>query len=153
MARILSLRRFGQLFSYGLIMAAGTLGVLYDDLKTGVSGADPTHATTLAFTTFVLFQVFNVFNARAEKGTAFNRHFFANRWLWLAVFGVIMLQIGVIHYPPAQLIFHTSALARQDWLIAVSVAASVLVIEELRKVLLTMPFLVMAVRNKYASNY
>jgi Ca2+-transporting ATPase len=33
--RILSLRRFGNLFSYGLTMAAGTLGVLYYGLQTG----------------------------------------------------------------------------------------------------------------------
>ncbi len=130
-ARILSLRRFGNLFSYGLTMAVGTLGMLYYGLKTGES----LHAATLAFTTFVLFQVFNVFNARAEKGTTFNRHFCANRWLWLAIFGVILLQILVIHWPPAQRIFHTTALTPTDWLMAVGVAGSVLVIEELRKLL------------------
>ncbi|MDI1230805.1 MAG: calcium-translocating P-type ATPase, PMCA-type [Methylobacter sp.] len=136
-SRILSLRRFGNLFSYGLIMAIGTLGILYYDLQIGesLSGTGAAHATTLAFTTFVLFQVFNVFNARAEKGTTFNRHFCANRWLWLAIFGVVLLQILVIHWPIAQLIFHTTALTKLDWLMAVGVAASVLVVEELRKLL------------------
>jgi Ca2+-transporting ATPase len=129
-ARILSLRRFGNLFSYGLTMAVGTLGVLYYGLQTGEA-----YATTLAFTTFVLFQMFNVFNARSEKGTTFNRHFCANQWLWLAILGVILLQILVIHWPPAQLIFHTTALTQMDWLIAVGVAASVLILEELRKLL------------------
>ncbi len=131
-ARILSLRRFGNLFSYGLVMAAGTLGMLSYGLQTGASP----HAATLAFTTFVLFQVFNVFNARAEKGTTFNRHFCANRLLWLAIFGVMLLQIVVIHWPPAQLIFHTTALTPTDWLMAFGVAASVLVVEEVRKILL-----------------
>ncbi|TAN70311.1 MAG: calcium-translocating P-type ATPase, PMCA-type [Methylobacter sp.] len=130
-ARILSLQRFGNLFSYGLIMAVGTLGVLYYALQSGESR----HAETLAFTTFVLFQVFNVFNARSEKGTTFNRHFYANRLLWLAIFGVILLQILVIHWPPAQLVFHTTALTQPDWLLAVGVAVSVLVVEELRKLL------------------
>ena len=128
-ARILSLQRFGNLFSYGLIMAVGTLGVLYYDLQQGQSR----HAATLAFTTFVLFQVFNVFNARAEKGTTFNRYFFANRLLWLAIFGVFLFQISVIHWPPAQLIFRTTALTWMDWLTALGVAASVLVFEEVRK--------------------
>ncbi|MGZ8222185.1 MAG: HAD-IC family P-type ATPase, partial [Methylobacter sp.] len=130
-ARILSLRRFGNLFSYGLTMAVGTLGILYYGLQTGESS----HAETLAFTTFVLFQVFNVFNARSEKGTTFNRHFCANRWLWLAIFGVILLQILVIHWPLAQLIFHTTALTQLDWLMAVGVAATVLIFEEVRKLL------------------
>jgi Ca2+-transporting ATPase len=146
-ARILSLPRFYNLFSYGLIMAAGTLGILYYGLHAGVSHiagghaaslpeTGKAHAATLAFTTFVLFQVFNVFNARAEKGTTFNRHFCANRLLWLAIFGVILLQMLVIHWPPAQLIFHTTALTLPDWLLATGVAASVLIVEELRKVLL-----------------
>ena len=147
-AHILSLQRFGNLFSYGLTMAIGTLGVLYYGLQTGElhlagdgvyaaslpeTGAE--HATTLAFTTFVLFQVFNVFNARAEKGSTFNRNFFANRMLWLAIAGVILLQILVIHWPPAQAIFHTTALTQLEWLIAAGVAASVLILEELRKLL------------------
>ncbi|MDF1584459.1 MAG: HAD-IC family P-type ATPase [Methyloprofundus sp.] len=134
-SRILSLWRFGNLFSYGLIMAVGTLGILYYDLQIGEnqSGIGVAHATTLAFTTFVLFQVFNVFNARAEKGTAFNRYFCTNRLLWLAIFCVVLLQILVIHWPPAQLIFHTTALTPMDWLIAVGIAASVLIVEELRK--------------------
>ena len=53
--------------------------------------------------------------------------------LWLAIFGVILLQILVIHWPPAQRIFHTTALTPTDWLIAAGVAGSVLVFEELRK--------------------
>jgi len=140
-ARILSLRRFGNLFSYGLTMAIGTVGVLYYDLQAdgvhaaSLSGAGLRHATTLAFTTFVLFQVFNVFNARSEKGTAFNRHFCSNRMLWLAIFGVISLQVLVIHWPPAQAIFHTTTLTQTDWLIATGVAAFVLILEELRKFL------------------
>lgn len=132
-ARILSLRRFGNLLSYGLTMAVGTLGVLYYGLQTG--NAD--HAKTLAFTTFVLFQVFNVFNARSEKETAFNGYFFANRILWLSILGVILLQILVIHWPPAQLIFRTTALTYSDWLIAGCVAGSILVLEEFRKLLQT----------------
>ncbi len=130
-ARILSLRRFGNLFSYGLTMATGTLGVLYYGLQTG----EPHHATTLAFTTFVLFQVFNVFNARSEKNSTFNKHFFANRMLWLALASVILLQILVIYWPPAQTLFHTTALTQPDWLMAIGVSASILLLEELRKLL------------------
>ena len=130
-ARILSWRRFGNLFSYGLTMAIGTLGVLYYGLQTG----ETSHASTLAFNTFVLFQVFNVFNARSENGSAFNKHFFANKMFWLAIASVILLQIPVIHWPPAQAIFHTVALTPADWLIAASVASSALIFEELRKVL------------------
>ncbi|MCL7423042.1 MAG: calcium-translocating P-type ATPase, PMCA-type [Methylobacter sp.] len=130
-ARILSWRRLGNLFSYGLTMAIGTLAVLYYGLRNGQAE----HAATLAFTTFVLFQVFNVFNARAEKITTFNRHFFANRMLWLAISGVVLLQLLVIHWPPAQAVFRTTTLTPTDWLIAAGVASSVLILEEARKFL------------------
>ncbi|MDP2903032.1 MAG: HAD-IC family P-type ATPase [Methylovulum sp.] len=129
--RILSLKRFSNLFSYGLTMAVGTLGVLSMDLQNGTI----LHATTLAFTTFVLFQVVNVFNARTEKGSAFNRHFFTNKLLWLAIFTVVLLQILVIHWPLAQHVFHTTDLTLTDWLIASTVALSVLALEEGRKLL------------------
>jgi Ca2+-transporting ATPase len=130
-ARILSLRRFGNLFTYGLTMTVGTLGVLFYALPRG----DAEHANAFAFTTFVLFQVFNVFNARSEKSSAFTGHFFANKMLWLTLCGVCLLQILVIHWTPAQRLFHTTALTVNDWLIAVAVASSVLILEELRKLL------------------
>jgi len=130
-ARILSLSRLGNLFCYGITMAIGTLGILFYDLKTNSSQ----HATSMAFTSFVLFQLFNVFNARSEKYSTFNRYFFANKMLWLAIISMILLQILVINWPPAQTIFNTTALTQLDWLIAVAVASSILVLEELRKLL------------------
>lgn len=110
--RILSLRRLGNLFTYGLTMAIGTLGVLIYDLQLN----DANHATSLAFTTFVLFQVFNAFNARAEKGSAFNRHFFANKALWSSIVGVVLLQITIVQWSATETIFHTTALSTMDWL-------------------------------------
>lgn len=131
-APILSWRRLGNLFSYGLTMAIGTLAILHYYRQNGQTE----RAGTLAFTTFVLFQAFNVFNARAEKTTTFNRHFLANRMLWLAIASVVLLQILAVHWPPAQAVFHTVALTATDWLIAVVVASSVLLLEESRKFLL-----------------
>lgn len=64
--------------AYGITMMVGTLAVLYYGLHTGTEQ----RALTLAFTTFVLFQFFNVFNARTEKGTFFNAHFFDNMMFW-----------------------------------------------------------------------
>jgi Ca2+-transporting ATPase len=130
-ARILSWHRIGNLLGYGLTMAIGTLGVLYYGLQTGSAA----HASTWAFNTFVLFQIFNAFNARAEKTTTFNSHFFANRWFWLAIVSVLLLQAVIIHWSPAERIFHTSPLNLTEWLIAAGIASTVLVFEEVRKLL------------------
>jgi Ca2+-transporting ATPase len=128
-ARILTWRRLGVLAFWGVIMAAGTLGML----AWGMANGTREWALTLAFTTFILFQVFKVFNSRAEHGTAFNRSFFSNPSLWLSLGGVVLLQVLVVHWPPAQDIFSTSALSLADWIVAAAIASTVLVFEELRK--------------------
>jgi Ca2+-transporting ATPase len=130
-ARILSGRRLGVLACWGVVMAAGTLEMLRWGIETGT----PERALTLAFTTFILFQVFKVFNARSECGTAFDSTFFSNPTLWLSLLGVVVLQVLVVHWPPAQEVFSTTGLSLADWGIAVAVASSVLLFEEARKAL------------------
>jgi Ca2+-transporting ATPase len=130
-ASILSLRRLWRIGLYGLTMAVGTLAVYA--WATATSGA--AHAMTLAFTTFVLFQFFNIFNARNEHGSAFNRQFFSNGKLWLALLAVLVLQVIVVHWAPAQDVFDTVDLSLGDWLIALAVASSILLLEEARKLL------------------
>lgn len=130
--RVLSLRRLANLFAYGITMAVGTLGILYYDVA--INGK--AHAASLAFTTFVLFQVFNAFNARSEKGSAFNAQFFSNKPLWGSIIGVVLLQITIMQCTAAQSIFHTTALTLDDWMMATSIAAFVLILEECRKLLM-----------------
>ncbi|MDY6957356.1 MAG: cation-translocating P-type ATPase [Pseudomonadota bacterium] len=131
-AAILTGQRLWRITLYGVTMAAGTLGAY----AWGLAQVGRDYAVTLAFTTFVLFQFFNVFNARAEHRSAFNRQFVANGRLWLALAGVIGLQIVAVHWGPAQDIFDTVDLAPDDWLRALSIASSVLVLEEARKLIL-----------------
>ena len=129
---VLPLFRLVKIFAFGVTMMVGTLSVLYYGWHAGMGG----RALTLGFTTFVLFQVFNLFNARVERGSAFNRHFFDNPMLWASLAGVVVLQVIAVHWPPAQEIVGTSSMTMADWGIAVGVASSVLVLEESRKLLL-----------------
>jgi P-type Ca2+ transporter type 2C len=99
----------------------------------GLASAGIDKAMTLAFTTFVLFQFFNIFNARAEYGSAFNRQFFSNGKLWLALAAVVGLQAVVVHWAPAQAIFETVDLTLAEWGLAALVASSALFLEEMRK--------------------
>ncbi len=128
-ARILTTARLGRLLAYGVTMALGTLGVFFHGLQTG----ELVYASTLAFTTFVLFQFFNVMNARFDAGTAFNRQLFANAKLWLALVAVLVLQVIVVNWGPAQAAFDTVPLDWGDWLLATATASSVLLLEEGRK--------------------
>ena len=126
---LLTLNRLGKVIAYGFTMMVGTLSVLYFGLQAGMAEQAP----TLAFTTFVLFQFFNVFNARVERGTAFNRQFFKNAMLWASLAGVVGLQAVAVHWPPAQSIFGTRPLSLGEWGIATGVAATILLLEEGRK--------------------
>jgi len=127
--RILSVRCFGKLTIYGATMMAGTLAVLWWGMQIGTER----HAQTMAFTTFVLFQVFNAFNARVEKYSTFNANFFRNRYLWMALVGVAVLQVLAVQWVPAHDIFNVESLSLADWMVATLVASSVLVFEESRK--------------------
>ncbi len=129
---ILTLGRVWVLVMFGLLMAAGTLTAY----SWGLSHGDHNYAVTLAFTTFVLFQFFNIFNARAERGSVFNRQFFCNGKLWLALGSVVLLQVVAVHWGPAQEVFDTVDLSLADWAWSVAIAASVLGVEEVRKYLL-----------------
>ncbi|MEQ1772221.1 MAG: HAD-IC family P-type ATPase [Burkholderiales bacterium] len=126
---VLPLRRIARVFAYGATIAAGTLTVLYYGLQTGAQD----RALTLAFTTFVLFQFFNVFNARNEAGSAFNAQLFQNRMLWFSLAGTLALQALAVHWAPASTLFGTTGMALEDWPMAIAVASSVLVFEEVRK--------------------
>lgn len=128
---VLPWRRLGRIAAFGTTMMLGTLAVFYYALNTGNESSAP----TLCFTTFVLFQFFNVFNARVERGSAFNTGFFKNRMLWASLAAVLGLQAWVVHWPPAQSIFGTTALTAVQWAIAIGVASSVLLLEEGRKAL------------------
>ncbi len=131
-AAILSTRRLSVLISYGVVMAVGTLGVL---AWSDANGTEE-HALALAFTTFVLFQIFNVFNARAEQASVFSRDLFTNSKLWMALGGVVALQVAAVHFDPVQDIFGTADLALVDWAVAIGVASTILWYDEIRKAIL-----------------
>ncbi|MBI40334.1 MAG: metal-transporting ATPase [Leptospiraceae bacterium] len=127
---ILNANRLSRIVAYGVLMMIGTLSVLFYGLH-----VSPAYASTLAFTTFVFFQFFNVFNARAEFGTAFNRNFFRNGRLWFSLFTVLLLQVVAVEWPPAQESFATTGLTLEHWFLAAGVGSSVLVLDEVYKLL------------------
>ena len=128
-AAILSATRIARLAFFGLVMMVGTLGVL--QWATGRYGSEV--ALTMAFTTFVLFQMVNVFNARAEHASALTKDAFRNGKLWLAIAGVVGLQVAAVSLPFLQDVFDTTALTASQWLVCAVVASTVLWAEELRK--------------------
>jgi len=129
----------------GLVMMVGTLLVLDAYYPGGMitlfatgsapNATDETHARTMAFTTLMMFQLFNVFNCRSSWRSVFSGAF-ENKWLIGAVAISLGTHILVVYVPVLQAAFHTVALSAADWLIATAVAASLLAVVEIAKLML-----------------
>ncbi len=90
-------------------------------------------ARTIAFTLLAAFQWFNALNARSDQQSIFKLGLFTNRLLLASITLAVVLQMVVIYAPPFQLLFHTVPLEAGHWGIIVAISASVLIVEELRK--------------------
>ncbi|MFW3171968.1 cation-translocating P-type ATPase [Geodermatophilus sp. CPCC 206100] len=131
--RILTPGRIGRILFSAVVMAVGTLLVLALTPGTEPALGLATEAGTLAFTTFVLFQAVNLLNVRGQDTSVFSRHTLTNRALWIALAAILVLQVLVVHLPPLQGLFGTTALDAGQWALAAAVASSVLWAEEVRK--------------------
>jgi Ca2+-transporting ATPase len=58
--------------------------------------------------------------------------------LWLSLLAVVILQAIAVHWPPAEAIFGVGGMSYADWAITTAVAASILVLEEARKLLVVL---------------
>jgi Ca2+-transporting ATPase len=130
--KILTTARWVAVGLAATTMALGTLAVLAWAPGDPVAGT-ATVAGTMAFNTFVLFQFFNILNTRSDKLSVFRRETFSNRLMWIALTAVLLLQVGVTHVGWLQRLFDTTSIDGVQWLICVAVAASVIVVEEIRK--------------------
>ena len=120
----------------GVVTALAGLVALDLELAGGLLGGDGdlVSARTMLFTTVVLAQVFNAFNARSDRVSAFEK-VFENRLLWLAVAVTVALQVAVVHLGVLNRAFETTPLTIVQWLTCWGLASSVLVANELRKVI------------------
>ncbi len=131
--KILTRARWVSVGTAAFVMAAGTLAVLAWAPGEAVAG-EATVAGTMAFDTFVLFQFFNILNARSDRQSVFTRFTLRNRLLWIALAGVLALQVGVTHIGFLQDLFDTTSISFGQWLVCALVASSILVVEEIRKI-------------------
>jgi Ca2+-transporting ATPase len=142
---VLTTQDWMRLAVIGLVMMVGTIAVLdayYPGglftlfaTGTGPNAADETYARTMAFTTLMMFQLFNVYNCRSNWRSAFDG-FFENRWLLVAVAFSLFTHVLVIYVPFLQTAFHTMPLTGFDWMVATTVAATLLIGMEIVKLVL-----------------
>ena len=134
--RILTRSRWTAVLLSSSVMALGTLAVLRWAPGAGLEADVPSIAGTMGFHTFVMFQFFNILSARHDTRSVFHRDTFTNRWLWISLAGVAVLQATVSHVGAMRELFDTVAISGTQWLVCVLVAASVLLVEEARKLVI-----------------
>ncbi|MBI4250106.1 HAD-IC family P-type ATPase [Candidatus Uhrbacteria bacterium] len=113
-----------------LPMAIGSLG-----LFTAFFQDDLAKAQTLTLITLAFFQWFNALNCRSEDTSIARINPFSNPWLVAALSLVAVLQLLAVYSPLMQTLLHTVPLSLQEWGIAIAVASTIILAEELRKLL------------------
>jgi len=115
----------------GLIMAAGTLGVLawandaYGDVI----------ARTMGVTTFSLFRLFSSLETADEDESMFGGSILANRPLLIGTAMSVLTIILATELPLFQRILGTASLSIDQWVVCIVVSLSIIVVEEARKLL------------------
>ena len=135
---ILNRGRFAWLVSAGLVMGAGTLGVL--------SWAEQTHtqeiAHTMAVVTFSLYALFFSIATRDERQTVFSLDTFSDAKFVIATGVSIVTLLLTTVFGPLEAFLKTTPLDVRQWLICLAVSLSIVVVTEIRK----------AVRRSSAAN-
>ncbi len=94
---------------------------------------NPEKALTMSLTTLAVFQWFNAWNSRSERRSIFSMNPFSNPFLVLATLVVVGLQLLALYNSFFQKLLHTRPLTGQDWQLVIIVAASIIAVEEIRK--------------------
>jgi Ca2+-transporting ATPase len=138
-ASFITIESAGRMFLMGGVMMVGTLFLFSKYINLGTVGDLSNEvlikAWTISLTTLAVFQWFNVWNCRSDKKSIFTQNPFSNLYLVLATVVVISLHVAIIYLPFLQNIFKTTALSLNEWGLIIMVASSILVTEEIRKLI------------------
>jgi P-type Ca2+ transporter type 2C len=112
------------IFVFGLCLDS-MLGINSFDLS------QPSIARTMLFTEIVIFELLLVFNCRGIKKSLLKHGFFKNKKLILAVIASFILQLAIIYYPPAQVLFRTVGLGFLEWILIFLLASPALILPQI----------------------
>jgi len=124
----------GMLFRIAMVAIFMSLGTFFI-FKWELSNIGLERARTMAFCILVAFQWFNALNARSDQQPLYKLGLLTNRFLLGGICLAVVLQIAAVYIPFMQKLFYTAPLNWDDWLVVVAVSISILVVEELRKLI------------------
>jgi Ca2+-transporting ATPase len=99
------------------------------------SGRPLAEAMTMTFASLVLIQFLKAYSYRSDHASVLQRPF-ANRWLNRAIAWEVMLLLAVLYMPALQSPFATVSMSAADWALVLGVAATVLPVLDVAKLVL-----------------
>ena len=120
---------FVWLITAGLLMGAGTLGVL----SWAEQNRAPAIAHTMGVVTFSLFALFFSIATKDERRTAFSLDTFSDKTFNIATGVSVLTLILTTVLGPLQQFLETTSLNIQQWAICTGAALSIIVVSEIRK--------------------
>lgn len=127
---IISKEMFLRMTMLSLVMTLGTLWMFVMFYE-----KDIVKGWTVAMTTMAFFQWFNVWNVRSVSKTVFSKDLFSNIYLIIAAIAVIVLQLFAVYSPFMNGLLETSPLDIHEMLIIITVSFSIILVEEIRKLI------------------
>jgi P-type Ca2+ transporter type 2C len=119
-----------RIFFVSLLIGGLTL-LLYRMMQAG--GTDLDTSRTIAINTLVAGQVFYLFNCRKFHDSIFTGDFFNNKYVFIAVGVLIILQVIFTYVPAMNTLFQTTPISATDWIYVIAVGVLVLLVVEVEK--------------------
>jgi Ca2+-transporting ATPase len=132
--KIIPQRLMRWLVLVGLVMAAGTLGVMAW-ATTAFPSTNSVVAQTMGVTTFALFRLFSSLETADEDESLFAGSIFGNRPLLIATGMSVLTIVLATELGFLQNFLGMVSLTGEQWLVCIGVSLSLIVVEEVRKLL------------------
>lgn len=131
---ILSAHLIWRILFVSVVLMGGTFGLFIWAIDQGESIE---YARTVAVNTLVFFEIFYLFNSRYIKEPVLNRKgLTGNRYVLIAIVVLILFQLGFTYLSPLQMLFGTTAIGSNVWMLILLVTSSVLFLVEIEKYLM-----------------
>ena len=131
---ILSAHLIWRILFVSVVLMGGTFGLFIWAIDQGESIE---YARTVAVNTLVFFEIFYLFNSRYIKESVLNRKgLTGNRYVLIAIVVLILFQLGFTYLSPLQMLFGTTAIGSNVWMLILLVTSSVLFLVEIEKYLM-----------------
>ncbi|ATZ60941.2 MAG: calcium-transporting P-type ATPase, PMR1-type [Methanosarcinales archaeon Met12] len=114
----------------GIWIALCAFGLFIYNLQ----GDNLEEAMTVFFAVIISMRLMNALNCKSADTSLFKLGIFSNKWLILAMASSFLLMLAAIYVPTLRVAFGTVPLTSSDWLMIAAAAFSVIIVDEIRKV-------------------